>query len=182
MYIYQTTHKFLIYRNEQKNNIKEPPIRKKKKNSKTMKENNTKKAENRKKRKARSLKTKKNHFDNLNILISINKTPISRDNLVNNSLRSKKTTGKYKKEKTMKNKNSYKRFSNDFTNQKYDLYFDKFFSDSPDEMEFDDAIKLDKRQFCQYFSDNIKNNQIISNTFCLKEIFKPISIKIIFLF
>ena len=179
MYIYQTTHKFLIYRNEQKNNIKEPPIRKKKKNSKTMKENNTKKAENRKKRKAHSLKTKKNHFDNLNILISINKTPISRDNLVNNSLRSKKTTGKYKKEKTMKNKNSYKRFSNDFTNQKYDLYFDKFFSDSPDEMEFDDAIKLDKRQFCQYFSDNIKNNQIISNTFCLKEIFKPISIKII---
>ena len=46
-------------------------------------------------------------------------------------------------------------------------------------MEFDDAIRLDNRKFCKYFSDNLKQNQIITNTFCLNEPFKPRSLKII---
>ena len=63
--------------------------------------------------------------------------------------------------------------------QKYDEYFEEFFADSPDEMEFDDAIKLDKRTFCQYFGDTLKNNQIISNTFCAKDALKPREMKIV---
>ena len=75
-------------------------------------------------------------------------------------------------------KNNYKMTLNNST-KKYDSYFEEFFSESPEEMEFEDAIKLDKRQFCQYFSDDLKENQIILNTFCSKELFKPRSIKII---
>ena len=51
-----------------------------------------------------------------------------------------------------------------------------------DEMEFDDAIKADKRDFCQFFSDVLKEKQIIMETFFYKENLKPISIKVLLLF
>ena len=63
--------------------------------------------------------------------------------------------------------------------QNYKLYFHNYFSKSPDEMEFDDAIRLDKRKLCEYFFDNLKNNQIIINIFWSYDPFKPRSIKII---
>ena len=47
-------------------------------------------------------------------------------------------------------------------------------------MEYDDAIKKDKRTFCQYFSDKLKSDQIILNTFFIEEPLKPRTIKIIF--
>ena len=42
-------------------------------------------------------------------------------------------------------------------------YFKKYLKTSPDEMEFDDAIKRDKRGFCEYFCDILKEKQ----SFCL---------------
>ena len=50
-----------------------------------------------------------------------------------------------------------------------------------DDMEYDDAVKLDKRSFCVYFTEKIKSKQIIMNTFCNKEKLIPMSIKIILL-
>ena len=50
-----------------------------------------------------------------------------------------------------------------------------------DDMEFDDAIKLDKRTFCEFLSDRLKEKQIILDTFCNKENLRPISIKIMLL-
>ena len=174
VYIYETTQKYLIFIHDQNNIISAPPLKKKKTHINTYKGNDQIKGI-KNKRKKYTLKTKKNNIENLNILISINKTSNSKDNFIKNSLRLK-TTANTKK---LKFKNNYKMIPNNFTTQRYDAYFDDFFSESPDEMEFDDAIKLDKRQFCHYFSDNLKDNQIILNTFCSKDTFKPRSIKII---
>ena len=50
---------------------------------------------------------------------------------------------------------------------------------SVDEMEYDDAIRKDKRKFCEYFIDNLKDKQIICSTFISSDSLKPRSIKII---
>ena len=53
------------------------------------------------------------------------------------------------------------------------IIFKKFIKEyletSPDEMEYDDAIKKDKRTFCQYYSENLKEKQIILNTFIAED-------------
>jgi hypothetical protein len=46
-------------------------------------------------------------------------------------------------------------------------------------MEYDDAIKKDHRTFCEYFGENLKENQIIANTFIAYDPIKPRTIKII---
>ena len=48
-------------------------------------------------------------------------------------------------------------------------------------MEYDDAIKLDKRTFCEYFIQKLQEKQTIMNTFFYKENLRPLSIKIILL-
>ena len=55
----------------------------------------------------------------------------------------------------------------------------EYLSTEPEDMEFDDSIKKDKRNFVKYFSDKLKTNQIILNTFFLVEPMKPRAIKII---
>ena len=50
-----------------------------------------------------------------------------------------------------------------------------------DEMEYDDAIKLDKREFCEKNEEKLKEKQIIMYTFYNKENLTPKSIKIILL-
>jgi len=48
-----------------------------------------------------------------------------------------------------------------------------------DDLEYDDAIKFDKRTFCEFFSERLAEKQITMNTFYHKENLKPMSIKII---
>ena len=55
----------------------------------------------------------------------------------------------------------------------------EYLSTEPEDMDFDDSIKKDKRNFVEYFSDKLKTNQIILNTFFLVEPMKPRTIKII---
>ena len=50
-----------------------------------------------------------------------------------------------------------------------------------DDMEYDDAIKLDKRSFCEFFIAKLKTNQIFANTFYYKDNIRPFSIKILIL-
>ena len=50
-----------------------------------------------------------------------------------------------------------------------------------DDMDYDDAIRKDKRKICNYFCDKIKVNQILLNTFFYEEPIKPKSLKIILL-
>ena len=63
--------------------------------------------------------------------------------------------------------------------KKLKKFFKEYLATSPDEMEFDDAIKKDKRSFCKYFYDNLKEKQIIANTFIASEPIKRRMIKII---
>ena len=57
----------------------------------------------------------------------------------------------------------------------------EFIKTNPDDMDYDDAIREDKRTFCQYFYSRIKTEQIILTTFLKYEVLKPIPIKIILL-
>ena len=47
------------------------------------------------------------------------------------------------------------------------------------ELDFDEAEIYDRRGFCQIFCFLLKERQLIVNTFCVKEIIKPFSIKLI---
>ena len=50
-----------------------------------------------------------------------------------------------------------------------------------DETDFDDVIENDKRKFGTYFCEKFKINQIFINTFYIKEVFQPRSLKILVL-
>ena len=55
--------------------------------------------------------------------------------------------------------------------------------DDLNEMDFDEAVLFDHRGFCQLFWSEIKERQLIVNTFLVKQRLKPFSIKlIVFLF
>ena len=68
-------------------------------------------------------------------------------------------------------------------NLKYDINinFDEYFEPFFDEMDYDEAIRKDKRKFCKSYTDKLKDNQMIINTFFAYEPFKPKSIKLILL-
>ena len=58
-------------------------------------------------------------------------------------------------------------------------FFKEYLSTAPDDMEFDDALVKDKRSFGETFVENLKDNQIIVNTFIAEDPLKVRSIKII---
>ena len=64
---------------------------------------------------------------------------------------------------------------------KENINMEEYLKPNLDDMEFDDAIKYDKREFCVYFIAQLKVRHILTNTFYKKENLKPKSIKIIFL-
>ena len=57
----------------------------------------------------------------------------------------------------------------------------EYLETDPDDMDYEDAIKNDKRKFIQYFKDKLKANQILLNTFYTKEPLRPKTIKILLL-
>ena len=60
-------------------------------------------------------------------------------------------------------------------------FFDDYLATSPDEMEYDDAVVLDKRKFYEHFLECLKEKQIIAHTFFADDILKPRTMKIIVL-
>ena len=49
--------------------------------------------------------------------------------------------------------------------KKLKRYFKEYLSTSPDEMEYDEAIKLDKRSFCNFLLDSLEEKQSFAYTF-----------------
>ena len=64
--------------------------------------------------------------------------------------------------------------------EKYDKkFFEEYMSTSLDDMEFDDAVAKDQRKYCEHMAENLKEDQIIANTFIAEDPLKPRTIKII---
>ena len=61
------------------------------------------------------------------------------------------------------------------------INMEAYLSNSFDENDFDDVIDKDKRRFIIYFCQKYRDNQIFINTFCIKDIFRPQSLKILVL-
>jgi hypothetical protein len=69
---------------------------------------------------------------------------------------------------------------NKHKNKKNSIFVDisEFLEPSLDDMDFDEVLKKDKRKFCVYISDSIKENLLIVNAFFIKDELNPKSIKI----
>ena len=68
----------------------------------------------------------------------------------------------------------------DINPEKYDKnFFEEYMKTSLDDLEFDDAVALDKRKYCEHMRENLLEDQIIANTFITEDPIKPRSIKII---
>ena len=60
------------------------------------------------------------------------------------------------------------------------LNMEEYLKTELDDMDYDDAIKNDKRTFCEFFVDRLKSRQMIADTFYNQDNIRPISIKLIF--
>ena len=63
----------------------------------------------------------------------------------------------------------------------YNIYIEEFIKTDPQDMDYDEALRRDKRAFCQYYREKIMTEQIILNTFFYKEYLKSQPIKIMLL-
>ena len=147
--------------NKQNIKIKEPP----KKISKKRKKNNLK-------------NDYQEHSTHQIDSISVNKTKMTESNK-----RLFKINKKFKLFRNEENKNNIFSTKNLEKIQKTygEINMDEYLKTNLNEMDYDNAIKNDKRTFCNYFWDRLKEKQIILNTFCNKENIIPLSIKIILL-
>ena len=59
------------------------------------------------------------------------------------------------------------------------INIEKYLEEDIDDLDFDDALKKDKRKFCEIYVTRIKKNQMIINTFHIKNEIIPLSIRII---
>ena len=207
-YIFTITNQYILYLTIQKNNkviggdiiapkmnenkvIKymEPP---RKRNSKKEIKNNkafrrTKKRKTTSKiRKKVALNLSKNSLDsNDNFCKNINLSNNNERNGNNNYKYSKKFSFDELISKSNEPTNKYLISSNKIINCLNDISKNdinknirEYLTTEPEDMDFDDSIKKDKRNFIEFFSDKIKTKQIILNTFFLVEPLKPRAIKI----
>jgi len=110
-------------------------------------------------------KSEKNYNTNNEMKLSENGTIISR------SSKNKTEKNYSEKDNTNSNKNS-KDYIQPYEEMDYD-------DDDLDELDYDEALIYDKRTFCQLFCNELKERQIIHNTFFVKDKLKPFSIKLI---
>ena len=99
----------------------------------------------------------------------------SKDKMLNSSLK----LNYHNNKKIIRTSFDIKDKNNDLKYIQNKKYFEEYFETSVEEMEYDDAIRKDKRKFCKSFSDKLINEQIICNTFISHDPLKPRTIKII---
>ena len=81
-----------------------------------------------------------------------------------------------KKKNLIKNENNYK---NNQYRHKLNKFMEEYLSTDIDELDYDDAIIVDKRNFCQYFWEKIKYSQFILDILLINDPIKPRAIKIL---
>ena len=171
-YIISITRKYLAYLSMPfKRGINYPP----KRVSKIIETKNEKPKKNMKKRRTlnQGKKGSKNLLDKKN-LDEVEEDIPKRKN--KKKSKTHKIQGKY-----ILNNNYYGEVTTDYLdeNRIIEKFVEEYLETSPDEMEYDDAIKKDDRTFCEYFTENLKEKQIIANTFIAIDPIKSRAIKII---
>ena len=78
------------------------------------------------------------------------------------------------------NKNNEQSINNKNLDKNYKK-MEEYLKEDLDEMDYDNAIKYDKRPFCKYYIDRLKAKQMIANTFCNKDNIRPFSIRLLLL-
>ena len=131
-----------------------------------------------------TLKQEKNNddedsYDKKNIITTNEKDEITND-IPKGKNKKKSKTHRVNNKKLNNNIYNYEITSDYFDeNEIIRQFVEEYLETSPDEMEYDDAIKKDDRTFCEYFRENLREKQIIANTFIAEDPIKPRSIKII---
>jgi len=96
---------------------------------------------------------------------------------------SNKHLKKIKSKKLIKIKFDDDKKNDNIADKKFGEHIDieEYLKPDLDDLEYDDAIKYDKRTFFKFLSDRLKEKQILMDTFFNKENLRPISIKVILL-
>ena len=92
----------------------------------------------------------------------------------------KKLSIKEKDTQTKQNKIKSNKFKVNDVSINKKAFFDDYLSTSLDDLDYEDAVKNDKRSFCKYIGESIISNQMLVSIFFNTEPLRPISIKIIF--
>ena len=170
-YIFNLTDKYVSYlKQSEKIKTQNPP----KKNNEDITNSNIKIINNRSSNK-KVLFLEFNKKSN-SLINSKDNVLIFKNNETRNDLIRRSRLQTEKKRKTDNKKASP--FFNDMKKNK--KFFEKYLSPSLDEMEYDDAIVKDERKFTEIFCENLKEKQIIMNTFVASDPLKPRFIKYIF--
>ena len=62
------------------------------------------------------------------------------------------------------------------------IYIEEFLKTDPEDMDYDDALRRDKRSFGRFYLEKIQSEQILIDTFFYKEYLKLRPIKIMLLY
>ena len=116
------------------------------------------------------------------ILINFNNVKNSRDNLILKSHKYTKIRNKpflkNNKKQSLPNKNNKMKPKENYNLIINDENLNEYFETSFDVEDYDDVIEEDKRTYCQYYIEKIKENQSIINCFFIYEPMRPKSLKI----
>ena len=181
-YMYSLTYNYLTYL-KNTSHIKNPNLPPKK-NTKNIKKEKADGNISTGKNSDNIIKANKNKSKNKEYPIHINKS--SKDDLImpyksERNLKTQNDLNINTDEKIKINENKKLQYEKyEYNGQKMDNdFFEEYMSTSLDELEFDDAVAKDKRTYCEHTIENLKEDQIIANTFIAEDPVKPRSIKII---
>ena len=118
-----------------------------------------------------NLEKKSEKSYNTNNEIKLSENNISNGTIITGNSKNKTEKDYSEKKNTNPNKN-VKDYIHPYEEMDYD-------DDDLDELDYDEALIYDKRTFCDLFCNELKERQLIANTFCVKDKLKPFSIKLI---
>ena len=176
-YLYNLTEQFMNYisQNKQNESINNPPKKGKKRKG-----------------------TLKALVENVNNINENNKKDLIQNDKYSKSISAFKSESNLTQKKAIPHKNKLKKKKRRFRIHKKDLSaldvktqkinmdsgnidIEEYLKPDLDDLEYDDAIKLDKREFGTYFTEKLMEKQTIMDTFYNKENLRPMPIKIILL-
>ena len=105
-----------------------------------------------------------------------NEMKLSENNISNGTIITRNSKNKTEKDYTENQDANSNKNEKDYIHPHEEMDYD---DDDLDALDYDEALIYDKRTFCDLFCNELKDRQLIANTFCVKEKLKPFSIKLI---